>query len=449
MAADWPTGTAVGRLTRRAVLIGGLLGLTQIAGDRVLRFCCMSDLQPVIDDLRKQASAITASAGAIRQQATSMDAAATAITADADKLAGMTPTPPNPIPPTGNQTLGQRFGAFSMPLEQVQGVPQSFIDQQADLLKDLGVGWWRGDYPIRQVYPNKGGAYVWPDTDRWVKAALARGIKPLPILYMLPSHMVGTPYNDKNQPRDDNEWADVITECCKHLWSLGVTAVETWNEANLSGFWTNAPATDDAYRGKYARMMAAAYPKIKAAVPNMIVIVAGLSTADTVWDATHQPNPPGCGALSTIKSYADKGLFSNCDALGWHPYLDTDYPCKDVGTWPAWSPNSVKAALDIIDAAAPGRGVSLWTTETGCPRSAVGGSQGEQSKRAKDALNAYMPGGCLNQYHGRLGPFFWFCVIDRGTGDGREDSFGWQSRSGQKYQVYNDMKPVLAQAWPG
>lgn len=405
----------------------------------------MSDLQPVIDDLRKQASAITASSSAIKQQATSMDAAAAAITADADKLAGMTPQPPIPPTPTG-QTLGQRFGAFSMPLEQVQGVSQGFIDQQADLLHDLGVGWWRGDYPVRQVSPSK-GAYNWTDTDRWVKAALARGIKPLPICYMLPSWMNGGG-NDKNPPINDGEYADWCAEAARHLWGLGVTAMELWNEQNLNIFWTGTAATDDAYRGKYCRMLAAAYPKIKAAAPNMVVITGGLSTADTVWNAIHQPDPPGCGALSTIKSYADKGLFSNCDAVGWHPYLDTDYACKDVGNWPAWSPKSVKAALDIIDAAAPGRGVSLWTTETGCPRSAVGGNQGEQSKRAKDAMNAYMPGGCLNQYNGRLGPFFWFCVIDRGTGDGREDSFGWQSKSGQKYQVYNDMKPVLSQAWP-
>jgi hypothetical protein len=270
----------------------------------------MSDLQPVIDDLRKQASAISASAGVIRQQATSMDAAAAAINADADKLAAAPVTPPTPIEPppvTGTQTLGQRFGAFSMPLEQVQGVTQAFIDQQADLIKESG-------------------AYQWADTDRWVLAALKRGIKPLPILYMLPAHMVGTPYNDKNQPTNDSEWADVITECCKHLWSLGVTAVETWNEANLSGFWTNAASTDDAYRGKYTRMMKAAYPKIKAAVPNMVVIVAGLSTADTVWGATQQPNPPGCGALSTIKSYADKGMFSNCDALGRRRWTSSTLP---------------------------------------------------------------------------------------------------------------------------
>jgi hypothetical protein len=435
-------------VNRRRFLVGtGAVALTLIAGDKgVLRSCCMSDLQPVIDDLRKQASTVKGQADAARATASALDSAATAINADADKLAGMTPVPPDPTPPPTNQTLGQRFGAFSMPLEQVQGVTDAFIAQQGDLMKDLGVGWWRGDYPLRQVCPSKGN-YNWTDTDRWVKAALARGIKPLPILYMLPQWLNGSS-NDKNPPLNDNDWAIVITECCKHLWGMGVTAVETWNEANLSGFWTGQPATDDAYRGKYVRMMKVAYPMIKAAVPNMVVIVGGLSTSDTVFQSTNQPTPPGCGALSTIQSYASKGMFSNCDALGWHPYLDTDTACKDVGTWPSWSPKAVKAALDIIDAAAPGRGVSLWTTETGCPRSVVGNSQAEQSKRAKDAMNTYMPGGCLNQYNGRLGPFFWFCVIDRHVGDAREDSFGWQSTSGQKYQVYNDMKPVFSQAWP-
>jgi hypothetical protein len=395
----------------------------------------MSDLQPIIDDLRTQAENL-------RDTADALDIDADMLT---DIQGGVTPPNPEP-PPTGEQTLGQRFGAFSMPLEQVQYVDQGFINQQGDYLADIDVGWWRGDYPVSLYNPSK-GQYNWDQVDMWVKAALARGIKPLCILYMLPGWMNGGG-NDKNPPNNDNDYAESVAAAAEHLWGLGVTAVELWNEQNLNGFWTGQPPTDDAYRGKYCRMMAAAYPRIKSAVPNMIVVSGGLSTADTVWDSTHQPDPPGCGALSTIKSYADKGLFNNCDAVGWHPYLDTDVACRDVGSWPSWSPNAVKAVLDIIDAAAPGRGVSLWTTETGCPRSAVGGSEAEQSKRIQDAYNAYMPGGCLNQYHPRLGPFFCFCVIDRTTGNGREDSFGWVSVDGRKYQVYDEAKRALSTQWP-
>jgi hypothetical protein len=380
----------------------------------------------------------------LRKQATTLDGVATQLRADADSLETVpVPIPPNPTP--GTKTLGQHFGAFSMPLEQVQGTSDSFINQQGDLMADLGVGWWRGDFPLYLWNPNK-GQYNFGAADHWIKAGLARNIKPLPICYMLAPYLRANNSGDKSPPNSDADFATALVEAAKYFKSIGVTAMEVWNEQNLSGFWTGTAATDDAYRGKYCRMMAAAYPRIKAAVPDMIVVSGGLSTADTVWDATHQPNPPGCGALSTIKSYADKGLFRNCDAVGWHPYLDTDTACKDVGSWPSWSPKAVQAALDIIDGASNG-GLSLWTTETGCPRSAVGGSQAEQSKRIKDAYNAYMPGGCLSSLHARLGPFFSFCVVDRTTGNGREDSFGWQSTSGSKYAVYNDMKPAFAQPW--
>jgi hypothetical protein len=398
----------------------------------------MSDLQPVIDDLRRQSAAI-------RQ-------AADAIDADADALAGSTPPePPNPNPePPGNVTLGKHYGAFSFPLEQVQG-NNGLVDKEVATAVDLGVGWLRGDFPLYTVAPNK-GQYNMDAAAYWIKKALDAGIKPLPICYMLPGWLRANNSGDKSPPNNDNDFATVLVECAKYFKGLGVTAMEVWNEQNLNGFWTGTPSTDDAYRGKYTNMMKAAYPKIKQAVPDMIVISGGLSTADTVFQSTNQPTPPGCGALSTIKSYADKGLFYNCDAVGWHPYLDTDVACKDVGNWPSWSPKAVKAAIDIIDAASNG-GLSLWTTETGCPRSAVGGNQngqGEQAKRCEDAYKAYQPGGCLAQYAPRLGPFFWFCTHDRTTGNSREDSFGFKSANdGTKYQIYDRMKTLWSQQWAG
>jgi hypothetical protein len=397
----------------------------------------MSDLQPVIDDLHRQSASIRA--------------AADAIDADADTLAGIdtgggTPEPPNPNP--GPITLGRHYGAFSMPLEQVQGVSVDFINKQADAMADLGVGWWRGDFPLYLWNPGK-GQYNFGAADGWIKAGLARGIKPLPICYMLHDYLRANNSGDKSPPNNDNDFAIALTEAAKYFKSIGVTAMEVWNEQNLNGFWTGTPATDDAYRGKFARMMAAAYPMIKNAVPEMIVVSGGLSTADTVWESTHQPNPPGCGSLSTIQSYADKGLFHNCDAVGWHPYLDDDYACKDVGSWPSWSPKAVGAALSIIDAASPG-GLSLWTTETGCPRSAVGGDQSMQAKRAEDAYKAFLPGGCLAQYAPRLGPFFWFCVADRKVGNGREDSFGFMNNNlTSKYPIYDRMKSLWGQQWAG
>jgi len=418
-------------LTGAAAVTAGML----LGGDQgVLRSCCMSDLQPVIDDLRRQSAAIRA--------------AADAIDADADALANQ-PPPPNGGNGGGggSVTLGQHFGAFSFPLEQVQG-NNGLVDKEVAAAKDLGVGWLRGDFPLYTVAPQK-GQYNMQAASYWINKALEAGIKPLPICYMLPGWLRANNSGDKSPPNNDDDFATVLVECAKYFKSIGVTAMEVWNEQNLDGFWTGTPDTDDAFRGKYCRMMAKAYPRIKQAVPDMIVITGGLSTADTVFQVTGQPTPPGCGALSTIKSYADKGLFRNCDAVGWHPYLDTDTACKDVGNWPSWSPKAVKAVLDILDASG-NPGLSLWTTETGCPRSAVGNNQGEQAKRAEDAYKAYLPGGCLNQYHERLGPFFWFCTHDRTVGHAREDSFGFKSADDRnKYQIYDRMKSLWSQQWDG
>lgn len=390
----------------------------------------------VAADLLNQATAIEAQATAAGAVQSSLTNVAKALRADAAALANQPPPPP---PPTGT-TLGKRWGAFSMPLEQVQN-NAGLVTQQADYLKDLGVGWWRGDYPPAMYNPAK-GSYNWGAVDVWVTAALQRGIQPLPILYILPGWMNGGG-NDKKPPINDADYAQSVAEAAKHLASLGCNQVELWNEQNLGGFWSVSPVNDDTTRGKYTRMMSAAYPAIKAVAPKTTVVLGGLSTAD---DMASNPTPPGHGMLATLSRYADLGTFKYCDAVAWHPYLDNDTPCKDVDVWPSWSPKAVAAALAQIDRGAPGRNLQLWTTESGCPRSAVGGDQGQQSQRIKDAYNALLPGGCLAQYASRLGPFFCFTVIDRATGDGREDSFGWVSKGGGKYQVYNDMKQVFAHA---
>lgn len=337
------------------------------------------------------------------------------------------PPPPPPPVPVGGTSIGSVVGGVSMPLEQVQGsVTDAFLDAQADALVALGAGWQRGDYPAYLTEATE-GTFTYTSADRWVTRALSRGLKPLPILYMLPSWMNGSG-NDKTPPLDDADYATWCATVCTHLWGLGVRHVELWNEQNLAGFW-NAPHTDSGFRVKYVSMAIAATVAIKAATPGMTVISGGVSTSDTIWDALGTPNPPGKGALSTLQRYGELGLFEHVDAVGWHPYIEDDGVCEDHGGWPTWGIQGVQAALDVIDAYAAGRTLTLWTTESGCSRWFVGGSESAQATRAHDAYAAYMPGGCMHAVRSRLGPFFWFTVADRITGNSREDTFGLMNNS--------------------
>jgi hypothetical protein len=340
-----------------------------------------------------------------------------------------------------NVTLGQAFGGFSMPLEQVQGsVSDATLDTQATTIADIGAGYIRGDYPAYLTEPTQGN-FNFTSADRWIVNALSHGLKPVPVCYMLPGWMNGAS-DDKTPPTNNALYGDWCAAVAQHLWSLGVKHMELWNEQNLSGFWAGQPATDAAYRQKYAAMLADAYPKIKAVAPGMTVISGGVSTADTVFQAGVAPQ--NRGALSTLQRYGELGLYSHCDAVAWHPYLDSDRPCVDVGGWPAMNLASYQAALAYLDQYAPGRNLQIWTTETGCPRTVSGGATTQQTV-GHNLWQMVMGGGCCVTIKDRMGPFFWFTVHDRTTGDSREDGFGFKTANfATKYAIYDTVKTDFA-----
>jgi hypothetical protein len=346
---------------------------------------------------------------------------------------GPSGAPPSPAPPSnGAATLGQRFGGFSMPLEQMQSLPTADIERQADLIVELNGGWQRGDYQWSRTEPSP-GVFTWADQDRWITAAVARGIQPLPVLYFTPRWARPAGTSDKHVPSNPSDYGTWVGEACAHLWTIGVRHVELWNEQNLSGFFQ--PLRSNADRDAYIAMAKDAATKCKAATPGMFVLAGGLSTTDTVFQA-HGGSPNG--AFNTMAYYAAHGLYQYVDGQAWHPYLDGYEPGVDADGWPRWAPEAIAEGLTILDKGAPGRNLQLWNTESSAPRSAM--SADEQARRAELAYESFLPGGFAYPYRERLGPFFWFSVRDRSidgaggtTDDTREDSFGlitadWSTR---------------------
>jgi hypothetical protein len=339
-------------------------------------------------------------------------------------------------------TTGVAVGGFSHPLEQVQGTTGTWLDNQLTDITNLGAGWQRGDYPVSLVSPTS-GTFTYTAADLWITKALAAGVKPLPVIYQLPTWMNGSA-NDKTPPQSDDTFASWCATACAHLYSIGVRFVEIWNEQNLAGFWNNGAATDVNYAQRYTQMMSRVYPAIKAAVPQMRVILGGISTSDTVYGGSVN------GAYNTLVRYADLGTYNYCDAVAWHPYVEDDQPCDNVDLYPMMGPDAVNAVLAQMDRVKPG--MQLWTTETGRSTWFPGGTGTEalKSTTAQALYNALLPGGCLASVITRMGPVFWFCVRNRNIGDPREDSFGFVSNNGvTHYAAYTPMQTLWAQAWPG
>ncbi len=89
-----------------------------------------------------------------------------------------------------------------------------------------------------------------------------------------------------------------------------VAAYELWNEPNLSCEWGNS-SPDPA---RYTSLLKAAYPKIKAADPQVVVLSAGLATTGGDGGATALND---CTFIDAMYGAGAKGYF---DALGSHPY---------------------------------------------------------------------------------------------------------------------------------
>jgi hypothetical protein len=334
-------------------------------------------------------------------------------------------------------TVGAAYGGISEPLERVQGPTRATLDQWASTAKTLGVGWLRGDYPVRQVSASR-GVFNYTSTDQWVLAALAQGIKPLPIVYMLPQWMNGST-NDKAPPTVAQDYADWCATACVHWQSLGITWVEIWNEENLSGFW---PTPD---RARYADMFIRAADAIHAH-SNVKVLIGGLSTADTQYQAgvtsVSGYTSPEVGNYCTLDLYGKLGALTHADGVGIHPYLDDYRPGVDAMPWCRWAPLSIQRAIAICDRWAPGRNLSVWNTESAYPMW-NGGTETEKATRAGMAFDAF--NGFLKPYRSRCGPYFWFTLRDRGTDQTqRDNTFGLMDVNWNAHPAFNTAKTSLA-----
>ncbi len=352
-------------------------------------------------------------------------------------VAGPTVTAVQAPIPVGS--LGQQFGGISTPL--AQAATFTYIDAVAA----AGFGWYRKDLRMADISPTK-GTWNWGQYDSWIDHVVAKGMRYLPIVYMLPSWMNGNS-DDKYQPTNPQDYADWCATAAMHLWTHGVTHMELWNEQNW-GFWKPTPS-----RTAYVTMANLAADAIHAAAPGMTVVAGGVSTADTQYQAGQKSvtvngvvyNSPEFGSNCTLDIYGKLGLYQHVDAVGIHPYLDGVDP--GIGTdpnWCAWEQTAMRRTIAIIDRWAPGRNLTVWNTESACPRSTT--SESIQATRAAHAFQAFNTWTLADgsKMRNRLGPFFWFTFVDWIPGQpAREASFGLVDPNYNPHQALGAVSPIL------
>lgn len=139
-------------------------------------------------------------------------------------------------------------------------------------------------------------------------------------------------------PRNPSDYADAAAWVARR-WGSKITALEVWNEPNIDFFMGN----DDA-AAAYAGVLKAAYPKIKAAAPELPVLGGVLSGGDTDF-------------LQRLYSHGIKG---HHDGISIHPYDAADPRLRPNGEFLTSVPRVREMMVDRGEGSE-----GLWLTELG------------------------------------------------------------------------------------
>ncbi len=258
-----------------------------------------------------------------------------------------------------------------LPVDPVETVPD-----RVALIADTGATVTRVDFFWADIAPEKpakprdpdDAAYDWTRTDLTMRELHTAGITPIVSVYNSPVWATDAPAPEPgiavntNAP-DPDDFADfmaaVATRYAGDFTPEGadeplpsVTRFELWNEPNLSGFLT--PQVEDGRRvglDNYAAMVKAAYPAVKRANPDTIVIagVAGprSSSSDT-----------GTGAMEWLRGLQERDI--PLDAYSQHIY-PAAAPTAETDVVPSWG--TIDTMLDALDGFEPG--LPMYITEAG------------------------------------------------------------------------------------
>ncbi|MBI4320684.1 MAG: hypothetical protein HY675_19505 [Chloroflexi bacterium] len=177
---------------------------------------------------------------------------------------------------------------------------------------ELGFGYVKY-YAKWADYESTKGQYAWlasPATDRvktMAERAAALGVRVVVRLDYPPAW--AAPGSGNRPPANPADFGNFVGAYAQFMKGR-VAAYEIWNEPNLSWEWGNMSPDPE----RYTQLLMAAYPRIKAADPQAIVISAGL--ASTGGDG-------GVTAMNDVE-FIDRmyraGARNYFDALGSHPY---------------------------------------------------------------------------------------------------------------------------------
>ena len=239
-------------------------------------------------------------------------------------------------------------------------------ERVVQLADNAGFEWIRQQVPWKDT-ERSDRTFAFDQLDPIVEAVHARGQKLMLSVVKAPDFLTGR--KDDNglptNPQDFGRFVEALAERYKGK----VQAIEIWNEQNLAVENGGRVVPEDA--ACYVELLKAAYPRVKAVDPKIVVVAGALSSTGVtqpdlaVDDITY---------LKAMYAYNDGEIRQYFDAQGFHPASAANPPDKkfpeDPGDAPGWNDHPTHFFRHIEDVRAvmeqAGMGDrKIWITEMG------------------------------------------------------------------------------------
>ena len=278
----------------------------------------------------------------------------------------------------------------------VYGMTQPDVDKTMDTLRANNITAVRLMIPWAGVEPSQ-GALNWATVDKTVNSAASRNLAVVGVVNSTPRWAVGAGGRYlSGRPASPAAYGDFVAKFVAR-YPGKIAAVEIWNEPNAISFYTPKPDPTG-----YVDLLKAAYPKVKAVDPSVVVL--GGSMGSIVDVAGLAINP--VAFLTQMYAAGAKPYF---DALTFHP--SHDYLKFSSGVGVANSAAQQMMQMRQIMVANGDEPKKIWATEYGLPAS---GDAAKQNEFAADILLKW-------QELPFAGPMFIYTTRDRKTASARGD----------------------------
>lgn len=210
--------------------------------------------------------------------------------------------PPRPTPTPPVSTLLGVHTRFTDEAEEAK------IARSLDLVREMGAGWIVEYFPWAYHEPVR-GRYEWEHVDQVVEHALARGIRVIARVDMVPAwaRPPGGPPKGLLTERYPDYAAFLGAFAARYRGRLA--AILVWNEPNVDFEWGFRPVSV----AEYAELLRQAYASVKAADPEVLVLAAGLAP-------TLEESPRALSDLAFLRQLYAAGAGGSFDGLAAHAY---------------------------------------------------------------------------------------------------------------------------------